>query len=254
MSDTTNSSRPPEKKSGKRILPSILGDLISLLLKILSISITAGGVCLIAEFALYFFFRDASPIEASLARYTNVSDFGSTGSWFPETSIMRIIEKNTLEVLNIQEVMFKLYTWTQYVVNALPNHQSESYWVDLSYRILHSTATAIPDLVTLWTIVTFTWIAKMLTILAMLLPCTLIITGGFVDGTVQRKIDTFKGTRDSQDKIEWWFLAFKSSSFTVLFFYIAIPNGLKATFLMLPSALVTAYFARNVVAHYKKYF
>ncbi len=250
----TQSSPPPEKKSNKRILPSVVGDLIALLFKILSISIVAGGICLLAELALYFFFRDSAPIETSLSRYTSVSDFGSTGSWFPETSIMNTIEQKTLNVLNVEHVMFKLHEWTEYALNVLPNHNSDSYWVDLAYRIMHSTVIAIPDLITLWTIVTFTWIAKMLTILAMLLPCALIIIGGFVDGTVQRKIDTFRGARDSQDTIEWWFLAFKSSSFTVLFFYIAIPNGLKATFLMLPSALMTAYFARNVVAHYKKYF
>lgn len=245
---TAQNKQPSQKKSSTKI--PVISTTLKVGGKLLSVCILAGFLSLLFEFALYIILDN--PLEESLARYEAISAF-TKANWIDEASIAKQAETTIIETLSLAENTERI----RHASEQLSMNTQRSDWfswvgANAGSYVLKAIA-AIPDLVTLWAIATFTWIAKMLSITALLLPCVLILGGGFIDGSVQRKIDTFRGVRDSQDKIEWWFLMFKSSSYTVLFLYVAIPNSFQAATLMLPSAIVSAVFLRNVVANYKKY-
>lgn len=237
-----------EKKSSTKI--PVISKALKITLKILSLSIFAGFILLLFEFALYAI--SDNPIDAAFTRYSGVSQFMS-GTWFDEAGVAKDIEQaiaNMLDVKAIADTVRAGTNTTVYYLYSLPTYSDlHATVMELIIRVV---ATA-PDLYTIWLVTTFTWLAKMLSIFALLLPCGIILGGGFVDGTVERKINTYKGKRDSQDKIEWWFLFLKSSSYTVLFLYVSLPNSLQAATIMFPAAVISAFFLRNVVANYKKY-
>jgi hypothetical protein len=245
---------PPPKDNGKSNTPTI--PIVSLVLKVVSkiffVSIFAGMVLLLIELVMYFFVDD--PIQASYQRYLAISNFGKTGSWFNEGTFIHTFEQSFMHYLRIEVAFEYVQVFVDFCLDRLGKPSpSKSTMYNFMVNFSKVMLEAIPDLLKLWIVVTFTWFAKLLTIFAMLLPCLVIVVGGFIDGTVERKINTFKGKRDSQDKIEWWFLAFKASSYTVLILYMAIPNSFQATLIMLPSAVLTAFFVRGVAASYKKY-
>lgn len=249
-----NNQSKSNEKSGSSSNPNIpiISFVLKLICKVIGVCLFAGMILLLLEIVLFFIVDN--PLNASYERYKGVSDFAKTGSWFNEKSFIQHIEHYLTELLNIHEAIAYVETYINLAlskISAPGSHRSDM--ANFMLGITRSVLTSTPDLLRLWVIVTFTWCAKVLTVIAMLLPCLIIIVGGFIDGTVERKINTYKGKRDSQDKIEWWFLAFKTSSYTVLFLYMAIPNELQATLVMLPSACVTAFFIRQVAASYKKY-
>ncbi|MDF9399133.1 DUF4400 domain-containing protein [Vibrio sp. 1180_3] len=250
MSESTK--QPESKGKGRKssVKLPVVSFLIGILLKIISVSIVAGGMCLLIEFGLYFIHDDA--MNRSLERYQTITAFKNTGEWLGGNHIMEYTEKSVLTFLDIPTIVSRTQLFTDTIAQKLQPQNNDNHLATIQ-NIAVSVLLAIPDLMSIWIIVTFTWFAKLLSIISMVIPCLVVIGAGFVDGTVERKINTYKGARDSQDKIEWWFLAFKSSSYTVLFLYVAIPNTLEAGVVMLPSALVTAFFTRNVVASYKKY-
>ncbi|WP_428776381.1 DUF4400 domain-containing protein [Vibrio sp.] len=243
-------SKPAEKKNPTQI--PVLSWAAKILSKVLSISFLAGFICLLIEFGMYFFVDN--PVEQSYQRYQAIASFSTTGTWFDEQKVMNMTEKLLLEKLDTKAFINKITVYSRALSANLSKRSHNNPYVAKAMDYTQKAIAAFPELVSIWLITTFTWLAKMLTIIAMLLPCALIIIGGVVDGSVERKINTFKGKRDSQDKIEWWFLAFKSSSYTALFLYVAIPNSFQATVVLLPSAVATAFFARNILANYKKYF
>lgn len=254
QSNAQNSHKSDTNKDQSSSSPyvPIIGFALKVLTKAIGVCLFAGMILLIIEVALLFIVEN--PVQASYLRYQGVSNFASTGTWFNEKIFVQVIEKNALEKVDLQGLIANVEQYTEMAKERIGQKHSNrstasNYMIGLASVFLDK----IPDLLRLWVIVTFTWCAKVLTIIAMLLPCLIIIVGGAVDGSVERKIQTFKGERASQDKIEWWFLAFKASSYTVLFLYLAIPNSFQATLIMLPSACLTAFFMRQVVASYKKY-
>lgn len=250
---STNNNQEPKKDNAK-FSPKIpvFGFLLKLLTKVIGVSIFAGMVLLLLELGLFMYVDE--PLQASYERYQSVSNFAQTGSWFNEESVMTMVEVYLLGAVNLDGMIAFVDKYAVLASSKL--EQSSSGKTEMSRLMISfskDVISAIPELIRLWVIVTFTWLAKILTVIAMILPCLVIIGAGFVDGTVERKINTFKGKRDSQDTIEWWYLAFTASSYTVLFFYMAIPNSLQATHVMLPSACLSAFFVRQVTASYKKY-
>mgnify|MGYP000362637284 CR=1 FL=1 len=247
-----NKSNTNNDKSSSNPYVPIIGFTLKVLTKAIGVCLFAGMILLIIEVVLLFVVDN--PVQASYERYEGVSDFASTGSWFNERNLIQVIENRVTEQIDLQGLINSVEHYVEIAKDKIGSKSSSrstasNYMVGFSSAFLEK----VPDLLRLWVIVTFTWCAKVLTIIAMLLPCLIIIIGGAVDGSVERKIQTFKGERASQDKIEWWFLAFKASSYTVLFLYLAIPNSFQATLIMLPSACLTAFFMRQVVASYKKY-
>lgn len=237
-----------EKKSSTKI--PVISTALKIALKTLSLSIFAGFALLLLEIVLYAI--TDHPIEAAFKRYAGVSQFVS-GTWFDEAETAREVEQVIASMLDVKAIADTVNSGTNtaiYYLHNLPTYGNfHASVMDLIIKVVAT----VPDLYTIWLVTTFTWLAKVLSIIALVLPCGIILGGGFVDGTVERKINTFKGKRDSQDKIEWWFLFFKSSSYTVLFLYIALPNSMSAATIMFPAAVISSFFLRNVVANYKKY-
>lgn len=241
---------PPPPKKRQRV--PVITFLLDVLLKGLSIAIFSGFISLLIEFGMFFY--SDTPVEDSYARFQSIAQFKESGSWINEKRLINNLQQTVIADFGASERINELRQYTdKYSKVFIPKAGTNKYIAiieEACYRAIKAT----PEILSVWLIATFTWCAKMLGIIAMLLPVLLIVVGGFVDGSVQRKINTYRGIRDSQDKIEWWFMAFKFSTITVLFLYIAIPNSFEAGSIMLPSAIMSAFFCRNVVAHYKKYF
>ncbi|EGR4213395.1 DUF4400 domain-containing protein [Vibrio metoecus] len=239
-----------QPSSNKTTNIPVLSQIINVILKILSVSILAGFISIIIEFIIFFFVED--PVNDSLERYQSVSQF-VVDNWLNEGSLLKYIEYHVMQFVDVEAINNWIRSVTQNGSLTIVKYTSSNQFTNWIGNWLIKILEALPDIFTLWVIVTFTWIAKMVAIVAIIPPCTLIIATGFIDGTVERKINTFKGKRDSQDKIEWWFLFFKSSSYSILFLYVALPNDLQAPTVLYPSAVISAIFLRNVASNYKKY-
>lgn len=254
MSNTqaSDSAQAKEKqKDGKKRNIPVLTFVLDVFLKGLGIAIFAGFISVVIEFGLFFY--SEQPVQDSYARLEAVTQFKATGSWFNEKRFFDWAQGYFLTELNISQNINSLRYYTDGFAHTLSPVQGQNKYLNIGRAWVSGVVKAIPDLITVWVLATFSWLAKVLSVIAMSFPALLIMIGGFIDGTVTRKIDTFRGIRVSQDKIEWWFLAFKFSSYTMLFLYIAVPNSIEAGMVVLPSAVLSAVFCRNVVANYKKY-
>ncbi|MFL7013601.1 DUF4400 domain-containing protein [Enterovibrio norvegicus] len=250
MAGESGARQDSSRQSGSSLNIPLISFYLKLIFKVLGISLKAGFICLCIEFVIFFVVDD--PIEKSHGRYTAASQF-VTGNWLDAESISTRIEKAFSEQVDVQQSKAYIEKITSVFSFHVKSVKSDSAIISSIIEDTGKVIQQIPSLFQLWIIVTFTWVAKFISILAMILPCTLILLGGLIDGSVERKINTYRGKRDSQDKIEWWFLLLKSSSYTVLFVYVAIPNTFQAITLMLPSAVISAFFLKNVAANYKKY-
>lgn len=246
--DTQSSNE--KGKSGKSTNIPLVSWLLKLILKILSLAILAGFIHLLIEFILFFFVDD--PLTSAIRRHEAVSRF-ITDNWLDQNSLLKGVETRLLDLIHVKELL----VWANYYSQLLSANISEIRVQQKSIKtilsLIQNGIENVPDIFSLWLVVTMTWAAKVISIIALLPPCALILGCGFIDGTTERKINTYKGKRDSQDKIEWWFLAFKSSTYTVMFLYVAIPNSITAPTLLFPSVVFSAICLRNVAANYKKY-
>ncbi|MFC5079637.1 hypothetical protein VTH8203_00842 [Vibrio thalassae] len=250
MTEQDKNTKRDRKKSSIKI--PLISFYLSIIFKVLSIACFAGALCLFIELGMYIFMDDA--IALSLERYERISTFTGSAVWVANEDLLTYLQNTLSQFFHLPTFISETQDVTSQLSQLLSQERLSNSYLQWAYELVIALVAAIPDIMALWVIVSYTWMAKVITIISMLIPCLAIIIAGVIDGSVERKINTYKGKRDSQDKIEWWFLALKSSSYTIIFLYIAIPNSLQAGTVMIPSALATAFFARNVVANYKKYF
>lgn len=74
-----------------------------------------------------------------------------------------------------------------------------------------------------------------------------------VDGFVQRKIDTHKGIRDSEDWFKIHLRILNTSTYGCVFFYIAIPHTVNPMLWMIPAILISSISVRYTFRYFKKY-
>lgn len=254
MAETTaknHTNNPPKEQPKKRKDIPVVSFILNGLLKGIGVCVFAGFISVVLEFGLFYF--SDNPVQDSYTRFEAVAQFNDSGSWFNEKKFFDVTQDYILNTLKIADTVKTLRNYTDSFASHIVSKKGDNKYLAIMKDWAHRLILAIPDLVTVWIVSTFTWLAKMLSIFAMLLPAAIILVGGFIDGSVQRKIDTFRGKRVSQDKIEWWFLAFKFTSYSLVFIYVAIPNELEAGTVILPTSVLSAIFCRNVVANYKKY-
>ena len=223
---------------------------INVTLKAAFILIIAGFFLLLFEFILYFIVSD--PIESSVNRYHSITAF-SDNIWINQHALLLSVEDKFTGYIDITAVKATIDDYVLLGVDFLARSMGKNQYLDWLTNIIIKLLASIPDLFTLWIIVTLTWFGKVISIIALFPVWIIIILIGFTDGYVERKINTYKGKRSSQDKIEIWYFLFKSSSYSVFFLYVAIPNAIQAPWLILPSAIISSAFIRGVVANYKKY-
>ena len=243
-------------KPRKKIKIPILSYILSVITHISMVSIFAGFICILAEFALYMYEPELGH-QPAYNRYKEIilNIDSNESTMFNEKVGIAHIHNWLDEVINVDSVTAginsakDLGSGNSGAVNNV-SRLNMSVFKNIYKSILHHANTIFY----LWYIVTFTWILKVITILSMIIPCVLILGVGFVDGCISRKINTFKGEIDSEDKHEFWYKGFMASNYIAIFLYIAIPNGLTAYFFVIPNAMISAFFLRMTVKHYKKYF
>ncbi|EKO3611929.1 DUF4400 domain-containing protein [Vibrio metschnikovii] len=236
-------------KSSSITIP-VVTQTINVTFKVASILIVAGFFLLLFEFILYFIV--SGPIESSVNRYHSITAF-SDKIWINQHALLLALEDKFTGYIDINAVKATIDEYVLLGVEFLSRSMGKNQYLDWLTNIIIKLFASIPDLFTLWIIVTLTWFGKVISIIALFPVWLIIILIGFTDGYVERKINTYKGKRDSEDRIEIWYFLFKSSSYSVFFLYVAIPNAIQAPWLILPSAILSSTFMRGVVASYKKY-
>lgn len=76
---------------------------------------------------------------------------------------------------------------------------------------------------------------------------------GIIDGYVKRKIDTFKGKRDTEGQTEFWFRKFRIATVLIISTYFAIPSQYGLEKIILLSVFATAFTIRMLAANFHKY-
>lgn len=253
MDEKSNNSE--NKGKGHNIRIPIISFWLRFIIRFVLISVVAGAVSFCAETFLYV--HHGYSLSGLYERFDLASSFNEhTGSWFDEKKIMSYVESNITKVVLRTRKNSIIARAKENYSSILSKWEDNKTVSDITGKLdswRKQLTSKFPDFITLVILSFLIWVAKILSITSMALPCVLIVIGGMVDGSVTRKIDTYKGKPDSQDKIEWWFLGFRTVSYTLLFVYMAIPSSLSVVKVILPMSLLSAFFIRKTVAEYKKY-
>ncbi|MEZ8991297.1 DUF4400 domain-containing protein [Vibrio breoganii] len=246
--------------SGFKLTIPIVGYALRVLFRAFKVSALAGFCLLLMEWSL-FFFNQEKGFEPALDRYSQLSEqvLANSSQFLAEDKWLRSANDSvTYVTANISDLKHSVKA-SSASSSASEIKDSEYYnpvyfpWQEIFSDIFIGAYEYAPNLVYIWLLVTLSWLAKMLTVISMIIPGLMFLFAGVVDGLAQRKIDTYRGRRDSIDKFEKWVYATKASCYIVLFFYIAIPSSFTAYLFMIPFSCLMAVFVRNVVSTYKKY-
>lgn len=104
---------------------------------------------------------------------------------------------------------------------------------------------------TLITLLTF--ILKILIVFNFLPVYFLLIIPGLANGYCNRKIATFTGELDKEDRVELAYSKLRIVSIAVMYFYVGIPHAYNPLFFLVPSAILSAIAVRFLARYYKKY-
>ncbi len=237
-------------ESESRVQIPIVSYVLRLLFRMFYIAVFAGAISLLLEWALFALDQDMG-YKPSYQRYVEIAETITTkGS--PLLDEASLLERITIEV----DGLYKMADQNAQHYASMMSQDAELNFYP-AQKILGQALVAAyefaPNVMLIWLFATLTWTAKMLTIIAMALPYCFIISLGVADGLAVRKINTYKGVRDSIDRLEYWMYTVRSTFYIVFFFYLAIPSSFSAYTFIVPMALVSAFLIRQVVCSYKKY-
>jgi hypothetical protein len=252
--ETSNNNQSKRKP----IKIPVISKVISVSVYLLFLNGLAGFICLLFEWGL-FIYQPELGYQPALERYTQITHSISVNQTplFNEREIAAAAQQVYMEYINPQKL-------TQAVSNTFGNVFSGAakgvgeFWEPASTAFDNVGNSNVGDWIGnalyVWYITTLTWFIKIITILAMSVPALLIIGSGAVDGAVERKINTFKGVRDTEDKHELWFMLMRNFGLLCIFLYLAIPSGYTAYHMMIPYSVVLSALLHMTIKHYKKYF
>ncbi|MGR5448672.1 DUF4400 domain-containing protein [Vibrio sp. PNB22_3_1] len=247
--------KPSSEPSRGPSVPSIpiVSYVIRLILRMFFVSLFAGFICLVVEFGI-FALNKSEGYGSSMHRYQQLANT------VLEQGSEVLDEASVVVIINDKAKVFIASLINQGGSRLVaPDEDTRIYGIEDYEDALSSTSIWIdiysfaPNLTLIWIFTTLAWCVKMLTVLSMFLPGLFIVMFGFADGLARRKIATYQGERDSIDRHEYWAYLTRSVFYLVLFFYLAIPNGIVAYVFMLPLAVILAFGTRQVVRHFKKY-
>jgi len=104
---------------------------------------------------------------------------------------------------------------------------------------------------TLLTILTF--VLKILIIFNFLPVYFLVMIPALANGYTGRKIATFTGELDKEDRVELAYSKLRLFSITVVYFFVGIPHSYNPLYFLVPSAILTAVAVKYLARYYKKY-
>lgn len=99
-----------------------------------------------------------------------------------------------------------------------------------------------------------TFVLKLLMIVNFLPIYILLIIPAINNGYYERKVATFKGELDKQDRVEFAFRKLRIVFITVMYFFLAIPHSLNPLYFLIPSSVLTAIAMRYLARYFKKYY
>lgn len=243
------------EKKKKPIRIPIISAFLRLVINALFISFFAGFVCLLIEAGLYLLDKDKGYTPAAQRMQDSVDNLTGKTGWIDAREW--VIKADQLGKEYFKKIVSVVQEKSTDISNKsgefLPEPQKDRDFVGKLLNYWEKALESLSDLLIIWYVVTIAYVAKMLSLFAMV-PCYLLIMSiGVADSFAQHGIDTFKGKRTSQDKMEYWHYAFYSVYYLVPFLYLAIPNSFSAYIFMLPYALLSSFLARQVLRQYKKY-
>lgn len=96
--------------------------------------------------------------------------------------------------------------------------------------------------------------AVRLTVIILAIPLWgLVMAYALIKGMNQRALRTWGGGRESGTKFHWGVLVFSSSIAIPFIVYLAWPDTIHPTYVMLPGSIVLGYITYFIVSNYKKY-
>lgn len=245
--------KQPEKKK-KGISIPIVSAVLSTSLKMITVSILAGFICLVAEVVMYGFHLNDGYKPALNRFQENINHLAPENGWLDAESIIKGVDAKAKKQYSTlaqylsnktEEIagLTRIETPTRGKFNFLDNAKRTFQKVDFNFN----------DLIIIWYVVTMTYVLKMLLLFSMLPVFLMVAAVAIADSFAMRGIDTYRGKRTSQDRMEYWHYAYYSFFYLVPFSYIAIPNSYNAFMFMLPYTLVSGFLLRQTVREYKKY-
>ncbi|MGR5347182.1 DUF4400 domain-containing protein [Vibrio mediterranei] len=248
-------AREEKKKKEEKGQSRVTIPLVSLALRTVTemfyVACFAGFLSLVAEWGLYWFNQEQG-YGPAFSRYSALAE-----AIFSHSSPL-LNEKTILETISGWVDGF--FEQARTGVNMMA-HQADSNALDKTFFPIQTMMVNgfmkvyewAPNVIMIWLFATLSWSAKMLTILAMAIPYIFILVIGIADGLSSRKIEMYKGARDSIDRLEYWIYILRASFYLVFFFYLAIPSSYSAYVFMVPMACISAFFIRQVISNFKKY-
>jgi hypothetical protein len=254
QSEKSNNNNKPKSKP---ITIPVISKLLSIIVYLIVLNALAGFICLLFEWGLFIYNPEVG-YQPALQRYTQITQSITINQTplFNEQKIATAAQALYTEYINPQKLTDAMSTTFGNIFSKTVKGISES-WQPASTAFSNIGESNAGDWISsalyIWYITTLTWVIKIITILAMSVPAVLIVGSGAVDGAVERKINTFKGVRDTEDKHELWFMLMRNFGLLCIFLYLAIPSGYTAYHMMIPYSVVLSVLLHMTIKHYKKY-
>lgn len=250
-----NNQKNDEKKS-KPIRIPVISTIFITLMKMISISLLAGFVCLLIEIGMYVMSPDNGSQPARDRLTGSLENISDKSGWFEADKwLVKLEDTGSGYVADAVEYVNRfLGNASGYLKDSVGYSQNGRFDVMKgSVKTVGDVSNVWSTVLSIWYISTLTYISKMLSLIAMMPSFLLILSVGIADSICIRGIDTFRGKRTSQDMMEYWHYAFYSFFYLVPFLFIAIPNTYSAYLFVIPCAVISSFLLRQTLSEYKKY-
>ncbi|MBD0788028.1 DUF4400 domain-containing protein [Vibrio sp. Y2-5] len=268
MADTTtnNTSNNPNTPKRRQDIP-LITTVLATFGRYFSLCILAGGVSVVLSIAIYsyFFFLGDNNYRWSLNIYKEMLVYQeSLGKWLDVkevfTVIVTYIQDKLSGISSIDTGIFNSFLTSKHKILDYSFEFSNIYDEKVTaengafFGTFRQSGDYFYNLAMTVLLMTMVWLLKILTIVNYLPVYLLSICFGLSNGLTQRKVATFKGELDFQDRTELVYRKLRMVSITVLFTYVSIPYGVNPLWVFVPSVVLTGISVRYLAALYKKYY
>lgn len=263
-SNTNTNSGPPAKKQE---IP-FYSIAILILKRVLGVAFSAGGILMFLSTVMfvYDYYNGVRGYDRSLEIYKNTFDnVAYMGKWFDIKDVFAYAVHSVQDNFEVVSEKFNgngnvnglislksdAFGFKDKIVNAYKDNITtdkgmflggwKSITEFLYYYLMDSLFMAL------------TFCLKLLMIINFLPVYLLLLIPAFANGYSNRKIATFKGELDKEDRVELAFRKLRISTITIMYTFIAIPHAINPIYFLAPSVVLTALSIRFLARYYKKY-
>lgn len=263
MAESTN-NQPPAKPRKKVYIPVITASL-SFLGRHFSLAVLSGGVSVFIIVCIYAYryFNGDTSIDFINYQFENMwAHTSNLGSWLNVQHLFNWLVTHIHDYWqseSVQQFTQSISDLGQKTTSQMSNIK-EAY--DKSIRpekgiffsAFRTTVEFLTSSLNVILVVSAIWFIKVLCIVNYL-PVYLLSAGfGLANGWTQRKIDTYKGGLDFEDRLEFAYRKLRLCTVTVLFVYLSIPYGVAPLYVFVPSVIATGITVRFLAKLFKKYY